>query len=98
MKECTLEANLEGQVAIKIVHHFVDSNLGVEIYAWKGGKLFTLGKEGFAWRTRGKGELYRNFPYTLKVHSTDCFRSIVSLTKNAYFSRISFSLDHSSVS
>ena len=35
MKECTLEANLEGQVAIKIVHHFVDSNLGVEIYAWK---------------------------------------------------------------
>ena len=44
------------------------------------------------------GELYRSFPYTLKVHSTDCFRSIVSLTKNAYFSRISFSLDHSSVS
>ena len=65
MKECTLEANLEGQVAIKIVHHFVDSNLGVEIYAWKGGKWFTLGKEGFAWRTRGRGGNYTEVSPTL---------------------------------
>ena len=38
MKEFILETNLEGQVVIKIVYHFVDSNLGVEIYAWEGGK------------------------------------------------------------
>ena len=91
MKEFILETNLEGQVVIKIVYHFVDSNLGVEIYAWEGGKWFTFGNEGFSWRIRGREELYRfavkwtlsqivvkNFPCTLKVPSPDCFKSIAS--------------------
>ena len=39
----------------------------------------------------------KDFPYSLRVPSTDHFKSI-ALYKNLYFSRISFSLDHSSVS
>ena len=48
-----------------------------------------LGKEGFAWRVRGRGNLYRLtinklhprqflniFPHTLRVPYTDCFKSI----------------------
>ena len=59
--------------------------------AWEGGKRLTLGKEGFAWGTRNRGKLYRftikwtwskavvkDFPYTLKVPSIDCFKSIAT--------------------
>ena len=74
------------------------------------GKSLTLRKEVFAWVTRGRGELYRltiectssktfvkDFLYTLKVTSTAA-SSLLHNTKNAYFSRINFSLYHSSVS
>ena len=59
-----------------------------------GGKWLTLGKEEFVWGTRGRGKLYRliikwtsfktvvkDFPYTLRVPSTDCFKSIASHKK-----------------
>ena len=64
-----------------------------------GSKWLTF---GFAWETRGRENLYRLplkwtssktvvkvFPYTLRVTSTDCFKSIAS-HENAYFSRINF--------
>ena len=42
-------------------------------------------------------KVIKDFSFTLRVPSIDCFKSIPT-QKNAYFSRISFSLDHSSVS
>ena len=77
------------------------------------GQMTCFGK-GFAWGTRGRGETIQinykmnftqdscqrfslHFKSTLRVPSTDCFKSTAS-QKNAYFSRISFSLDHSSMS
>ena len=60
-----------------------------------GGEMTYLGKEGFACGTRGMGKLYRvtirwtvsktvlkDFPYTLRVPSTDCFKSIASQKKH----------------
>ena len=65
-----------------------------KLFCLGGGKWLTLGKEGFAWGTRGTGKLYRltikctsskivvkDFPYTLRVPSTDCFNSIASQKK-----------------
>ena len=62
--------------------------------AWEGGKLNTLGKEEFAWETGGRGKLCRltikwtsskivvkDFPYTLRVLFTDCFKSTASQKK-----------------
>ena len=73
-----------------------------------GNSTFYLG-EGFAWGIRSRGKLCRltikwtlsktfakDFPYTLRVPSTNCFKSIAS-HKNTYFSRISFYLDHFSL-
>ena len=68
-----------------------------------GDKWLTLGKEGFDWGTRGMEKLYRltikwtssktvvkDFPYTLRVPSTDCFNSIVSHKKCVFLKNYLF--------
>ena len=64
---------------------------------WEGGKWLDFGKEEFVWETKGRGKLYRltikwassktvvkDFPHTLRVLSTDRFKSIAS-HKNCIF-------------
>ena len=58
-------------MVIKIVYHFVGSNLGVGISSKKGVNRTRRGEggvlevvlpdlgEGFAWGTRGRGKLYK---------------------------------------
>ena len=61
------------------------------------GKWLTLGKERFAWGTKGIGKLYKltikwtssktvvkGFPYTLRVTSTYYFKSIASRKKKIF--------------
>ena len=76
MKQCILEANLEGQrwlsrlltiliLTMELRYHQkreVNRKRGesfASCSAWDGGKCLTLGKEEFAWGTKGRGKLYR---------------------------------------
>ena len=79
-----------------------------KLFCLGGGKWHTLGKEGFTWGTRGRGKLYRltikwtssktvakDFPYTLRVPSTDCFKSITKICiflKNKFYFESLFSV------
>ena len=77
--------------------------------AWEAGKWHTLGKEGFAWRDQGLGEtILINYKINfiqdnclkLSLHFKSTFHWLLQFldhTKNAYFSRISFLFNHSSV-
>ena len=94
---CLAMAQIRGKNTKAIVDVFREGSFG-SCSAWEGGKWLTFGK-GLSWG-RGVGEnftgylknklqqIFKDFPYTLRVPSTDCFDSIAPY-KNCMFLNMS---------